>query len=337
MASFDGYGIDGEAAVHASNHGSFHDDDDQESYSNFGSYSNFTSGTPEFSTGDIPVDQPAASSPDAFGFGSSSADMDPNSGYSQSPFGSIPAENGNGNGYGEADEGIFSSDGPVLPPPTEMMEEGAALREWRRQNAIYLEEKEKKEKEMRQQVIEEGEEYIRAFYEKRALNIETNKTTNREREKISLASQEKFHKEADKQYWKAIAEIIPREVPNIEKKRGKKDQDKKPSITVMQGPKPGKPTDLARMRQILLKLKHTPPPHMIPPPPPPAAAPAKDGKKTADAKDAAKTGKEPAATTTTKDVTANGTADHQPEAPAATVGEETAQPAAEQESTPPSS
>ncbi|CAL1372756.1 unnamed protein product [Linum trigynum] len=337
MAAFEGYGIDGEAAVQASNHGSFHDDDggDQESYSNFGSYSNFTSGTPEFSTGDIPVDQPAAdASPDGFGF--SSAELDPNPGYSQGPFGSIHAENGNGNGYGEADEGIFTSDGPVLPPPTEMVEEGAALREWRRQNAIYLEEKEKKEKELRQQIIEEGEKYILAFYEKRALNIETNKTTNREREKISLAGQEKFHKEADKQYWKAIAEIIPREVPNIEKKRGKKDQDKKPSITVMQGPKPGKPTDLARMRQILLKLKHTPPPHMVPPPPPPAA-PAKDGKKTADPKDAAKAGKEPAsASTTTKDATANGTTDHQPETPAATAAEETAQAAAEQESTPPS-
>lgn len=66
-------------------------------------------------------------------------------------------------------------------------------------------------------------------------------------------------------------------MPNIEKRRGKKDQDKKPSIVVIQGPKPGKPTDLSRMRQILLKLKHNLPPHMKPPPPPPAPAPAKDG------------------------------------------------------------
>ena len=94
-------------------------------------------------------------------------------------------------------------------------------------------------------------------------------------------NQEKFHKEVDKHYWKAIAELIPREVPNIEKKRGKKDPDKKPSVMVIQGPKPGKPTDLGRMRQIFLKLKTNPPPHMMPPPPP-----AKDAKDAKDGKDA---------------------------------------------------
>lgn len=111
-----------------------------------------------------------------------------------------------------------------------------------------------------------------------------------------LANQEKFHKEADKQYWKTIGEIIPREVPNIEKKRGKKDQDKKPSITIIQGPKPGKPTDLSRMRHLLLKLKHTPPPHMVPPPP----APAKDAK---DVKDG-KTGKDGENVKNSKDIAA---------------------------------
>lgn len=94
---------------------------------------------------------------------------------------------------------------------------------------------------------------------------------------LFIANQEKFHAEADKNYWKAIAELIPNEVPAIEKKRGKKDQDKKPSIVVIQGPKPGKPTDLSRMRQILLKLKHNTPPHLKPSPPP-APAPAKDTK-----------------------------------------------------------
>lgn len=125
-------------------------------------------------------------------------------------------------------------------------------------------------------------------------------------EQLSLANQEKFHKEADKHYWKAIAELIPREVPNIEKKRGKKDQDKKPSITVIQGPKPGKPTDLARLRQILLKLKHTPPPHMIPPPPAKDAKDGKDGKEAASK--VAGTAAEGAPISQPKDATTNGSA-----------------------------
>ncbi|XP_028770475.1 clathrin light chain 2-like [Neltuma alba] len=177
---------------------------------------------------------------------------------------------------GKGLEGEYgATGGPVLPPPVDLEpEEGFALREWRRQNAIQLEEKEKKEKEMRRQIIEEAEAYKIEFYRKRELNVENKKASNREKEKLFLESHKKFQAEAEKNYWKAIGELIPNEVPTIEK-RGKKDKEKKPSIVVIQGPKPGKPTDLSRMRHILLKLKHNPPLHMKPKPPP-SSEPKKD-------------------------------------------------------------
>ncbi|CAF2268773.1 hypothetical protein BRARA_D00626 [Brassica rapa] len=153
------------------------------------------------------------------------------------------------------------TNGPILPPPSAMeKEEGFALREWRRLNALRLEEKEKKEKEMVQEIIEAAEQYKAEFYSKRSITIENNRKTNREKEKLFLESQEKFYAEADKNSWKAIAELIPREVPVLEKK-GKKKQA---SVTVIQGPKPGKPTDLSRMRQVITRLKHNPPSHMKP-------------------------------------------------------------------------
>eukprot|EP01018_Ginkgo_biloba_P030686 Gb_32674 [translate_table: standard] len=185
------------------------------------------------------------------------------------------------NGKGFDVNGLYGmpqlgSDGPILPSPEEMQpEEGFLLREWRRQNAIRLEEKERGEKERLHEIMDEAEAFREEFYNKRKIHCETNKKNNREKEKVYLANQEKFHANADKQYWKAVAELIPHELPSIETKRGGKDKDKrKPTIVVNQGPKPGKPTDLSRMRQILIKLKHNPPPHMKapPPPPPPAAA-----------------------------------------------------------------
>lgn len=48
-----------------------------------------------------------------------------------------------------------------------------------------MEEKEKKEKEILNQIIEEAEEYKLEFYRKRIVTCENIKASNREREKVS--------------------------------------------------------------------------------------------------------------------------------------------------------
>ncbi|GKB77732.1 clathrin light chain 2 [Tanacetum coccineum] len=96
-----------------------------------------------------------------------------------------------------------------------------------------------------------------------------------------VAAQEKFHAEAKQNYWKAIPDLIPKETPVIATRGTKKDQDKKPTIVVIQGNKPGKPTDLSRMRQLFLKLKNNTPDHLKHSPPLPAAKEVKSDATTA--------------------------------------------------------
>ncbi|KAJ6290983.1 hypothetical protein OIU78_026674 [Salix suchowensis] len=117
-----------------SNHASF-DEVDDESYSNFSSYPTASAAPVSSPPGDVSVDH-ASVSTEVFGFGS---DAVPNYSH-QSPFRSVHADNGNGsNEYNGADDGFFVSDGPIHPPPLEMeLEEGFALREWRRLDIFSL-------------------------------------------------------------------------------------------------------------------------------------------------------------------------------------------------------
>ncbi|XP_024388754.1 clathrin light chain 2 isoform X2 [Physcomitrium patens] len=204
-------------------------------------------------------------------------------GYAGAEYASNPTDEGSY--HKELDEDLFGGDGgggPMLPPPEEMQEEGAVLRQWKRENAQRLQEKEREEKEKLQQIIDDADDYKAKHKAKREANREARMKENRDKETVYHADQEHFHKTAGKQYWKAVTELVPKELPaSLEPKsrQMKEKKEKKSTFVALPGPKPGKPTDLGRFRQVLLKLKHNPPAHMIPPPPAAPKPEAKEGEK----------------------------------------------------------
>ncbi|KAJ6833917.1 clathrin light chain 2-like [Iris pallida] len=131
-------------------------------------------------------------------------------------------------------------------------EEGFVLREWRRlvrdpysftkdasflvivgggtPKCLLLEEKERKEKELRNEIILEAEEYKRAFYEKRKLTCESTRSIT-EKGEASPCRPGEIPRRSDKTVLEGYSELVPNEVPTLEKKRGKKDQDKKPNAS----------------------------------------------------------------------------------------------------------
>lgn len=153
-------------------------------------------------------------------------------------------------------------DGSKLPPPEAMgPEESTILREWKRKKAIELEEKARVSREKHEQIIAQAKEEQEAFYKKRAAQVEQAKINNREKEEAYVASLENMNPKEGGNYWEAVVNHINFEATTVKKDAKSKAKADGPvrTSTLLATQKPGKQTDLARMRQILVKLKKTPP------------------------------------------------------------------------------
>lgn len=177
--------------------------------------------------------------------------------YQQAEDGYVPASAPNGNVLDEE-----YNEGAKLPPPDAMgPEESTILREWKRKKAVELEEKARISREKHEQIIAQAKQEQEAFYKKRTAQVEQAKINNREKEDAYVANLESLNPKEGGNYWEAVVNHI-----NFEAAAGKKDAKSKAKVdgpvrtsTLLATQKPGKQTDLARMRQILLKLKKSPP------------------------------------------------------------------------------
>ncbi|KAJ7558854.1 hypothetical protein O6H91_04G058800 [Diphasiastrum complanatum] len=141
------------------------------------------------------------------------------------------------------------------------VDDSVRLRDWERRNALYLEYKQRKEREKLSRIIDDADEYKENFYVNQENLCEEAKKINREKQKAFLANQEIFYATAHKHYWKAVSELILNSELSLADSNGRdlgKDQQKKQChmILKVEGPKPGKATELTRMLEVILKLKH---------------------------------------------------------------------------------
>eukprot|EP00850_Spirogloea_muscicola_P021321 SM000244S08556 [mRNA] locus=s244:48691:54270:- [translate_table: standard] len=138
-------------------------------------------------------------------------------------------------------------------------------REWRAKRAAELEEKERQSRMEHDRILESAEEMRRTAYERQQKSKEQNQINNREKEKVFLANLEALNTpKSGANYWETVTAMV-----NFDASVPKKDEKRKSAGATRSSQtatdlKPGKQTDLARMRQVLLKLKHTAPPGSAP-------------------------------------------------------------------------